>query len=127
MADTVKTSSRVIDNAVRAQVAGFLAKALSDSGEDVGFVGNGMFNVLMVDANGNETVAVVEVKIPKGERVEGGGYAGYDPFDAREAYAEKVKADAEKAAAKKVETEAKKAKKTMKAESPEALPHEIAE
>ena len=102
-----KLSARVNDNAIRAHIAARLLELLTADGEDVALVGNGAFNMPTLDANGDETAIVVEIKIPKGERKEGGGYTGYDYQEAREAYADKVTADAEKKAA----ADAKKAKK----------------
>lgn len=115
-----KLSARVNDNATRARIAARLLELLTADGEDVALVGNGAFNMPTLDANGDETAIVVEIKIPKGERKEGGGYTGYDYQEAREAYADKVAADAEKKAA--AEAKAKKAKKT---DPPEALPREL--
>lgn len=113
-----KLSARVNDNAIRARIAARLLELLTADGEDVALVGNGAFNMPTLDANGDETAIVVEIKIPKGERKEGGGYTGYDYQEAREAYTDKVAADAEKKAA----ADAKKAKK---ADPPEALPREL--
>ena len=115
-----KLSARVNDNATRVRVAARLLELLTADGEDVALVGNGAFNMPTLDANGDETAIVVEIKIPKGERKEGGGYTGYDYQDARDAYIEKQAAEAEKKAA--AEAKAKKAKKT---DPPEALPNEI--
>ena len=115
-----KISARANENATRARIAARLIELLTADGEDVALVGNGAVNMPTLDANGDETAIVIEIKIPKGERQEGGGYSGYDYQEAREAYADKVAADAEKKAA--AEAKAKKAKKT---DQPEALPGEI--
>lgn len=114
MAET-KLSSRVNDNVTRTRIAALLVELLTAQGEDVALVGNGAFNMPTLDANGDETAIVVEIKIPKGERKEGGGYTGYDYAEAREAYTDKLAADAEKKAA----AEAKKAKKGNTPEPPD--------
>lgn len=113
-------SSRANETATRLRIATRLMELLTADGEDVALIGNGSINMPTLDAMGDDTAIVIEIKIPKGERKEGGGYTGYDYQDARDAYIEKQVAEAEKKAA--AEAKAKKAKKT---DPPEALPNEI--
>lgn len=115
------TTRAVLEKEIRDTYSALLVKALQDAGEEVLMVGAGKYAVPCVDADGNESCAVISVTIPRGTR---NAEHTYDPFDcyaAAEAYktetaekAEKKKAADEKKAAKiaadKARREAKKEK-----------------
>lgn len=101
---------QAIEATLRKEIFNLILPTLDEGGYETLQVSNGEFAIPMVDAEGNETFAVVKVSVPRGTRIEG----GYDPYDGY-ALAEEYKEKCEEDAAKKAAAEAKKAKSAEKA------------
>ena len=116
-------SKAELENAIRNDFVSELTKFISEKYEtDVLMVGAGKMAIPVVDAEGNEKFAIVDVSIPRGTRNAEGSYDPYDGYAAAEDYqmeladreekrkaSEKKKAEAQrKKDEKKAEREAKK-------------------
>ena len=118
MADSTKTRT-ALDNAVRVAQVAKITDLLVGAGEEVLQVGGNVIAFPSKDDEGNEVWLEITVKVPKGERIPEGGYAGYDGYALAEFYADDQKekiAKADAAAKKKAADIAKKAKKEVKTE-----------
>ena len=101
-------SRKALREALRADYLAKVIAMFSEAGEEVLRTGSQEIAMPCVDAEGNDDFIVITVKVPTGERGEGG--EPYDGYAEAEAYAMKVEAKAAKAK----ETAAKKAAKIAK-------------
>ena len=94
-----------LESAIRNDILAIVRKAIeTELNTDALTVSASEIALPVVDAEGNETFAIVKVSIPRGTR-NGNGYDAYDGYAAAEDY----KAEQEEKAAKKAASEAKKA------------------
>ena len=94
-----------METMIRNDFLALIAQAITDTKEtDALPVSASEIAVPCLDADGNETWALIKVSIPRGTR---NGQGGYDPYDGYAA-AEDYKAEQEEKAAKKAASAAKK-------------------
>lgn len=96
-----------IEKEIRDRFLSLINELLVNAGEELLAVSANEYAIPCVDAEGNESCAVIKVSVPRGTRNGEGGYDAYDPYEAAESYkldvaekAEKKKAAEEKKAAK---------------------------
>ena len=77
-----------LDNEVRVANVEKIVSLLYDAGEDVMLVKSNVIAFPVVDSEKNESWVEITVKVPKGERLVGGGYAGYNVDELDEMYQE---------------------------------------
>lgn len=103
-----KMTKAQLETATRNQFLSFIAQSIPEALEyEVLPVSANELAIPCLDAEGNETWAVIKVSIPRGTR---NGNGGYDPYDGY-AVAEDYRLDCEEKAEKKAAAEAKKQKK----------------
>ena len=88
-------SRKALREALRADYLAKVIALFEGAGEEVLRTGSQEIAMPCVDADGNDDFVVITVKVPTGERGEGG--AAYDGYGEAEAYAMKVAEKAEKA------------------------------
>lgn len=71
------TSKAKLSAQVRAEYLQAIREALIARGDEILEVASNSFAVPCLDAEGNETWAVITVKVPTGSRDDGEGYDGY--------------------------------------------------
>lgn len=97
------TSTKKLDDALRAKYMELVKGALTANGEEILVTGSNEYAVPCVDTEGNEKFIVLTFKVPKGTR-EGEAYDGYEEA---QGYADKLADKAQKAAEKAKAKEAK--------------------
>lgn len=113
-----------METAIRNDFLALIAQAITDTKEtDALPVSASEIAVPCLDANGNETWALIKVSIPRGTR---NGQGGYDPYDGYSA-AEDYQIDLQEKADKKAAAEAKKQAKIAKDQAKRAEKAALAE
>lgn len=108
-------SRKALREALRADYLAKVIALFEGAGEEVLRTGSQEIAMPCVDADGNDDFVVITVKVPTGERGEGG--AAYDGYSEAEAYALKVAEKAEKAKAAAEKKAAKIAKDAAEREA----------
>lgn len=106
-----------LDNELRTSMIANLTNVLAEQGEEVLRVGSTEIAIPTTDSEGGDTYVVLEIKVPKGAKIEG-GYAGYNGHELAVEYAEEV-ARKEKEKAEAAKNKKSKAKKSSKEEKEE--------
>ena len=113
-----------METMIRNDFLALIAQAITDTKEtDALPVSASEIAVPCLDANGNETWALIKVSIPRGTR---NGQGGYDPYDGYAA-AEDYQIDLQEKADKKAAAEAKKQAKIAKDQAKRAEKAALAE
>lgn len=113
-----------METMIRNDFLALIAQAITDTKEtDALPVSASEIAVPCLDANGNETWALIKVSIPRGTR---NGQGGYDPYDGYAA-AEDYQIDLQEKADKKATAEAKKQAKIAKDQAKRAEKAALAE
>ncbi len=96
-----------IEKEIRDRFLSLINELLVNAGEELLAVSANEYAIPCVDAEGNESCAVIKVSVPRGTRNGEGGYDAYDGYAAADDYALDCKEKAEK---RKVAEEKKAAK-----------------
>ena len=98
-----------LDNALRSKYVENLIHNYSEFGEDVQRISGNVIAFPVTDDEGNDAWIEITVKVPKGERIPGGGgYMGYDGYTLAENYQTESLRKAAEASARKAKADAKK-------------------
>ena len=111
-----------METAIRNDFLALIAQAITDTKEtDALPVSASEIAVPCLDADGNETWALIKVSIPRGTRNGEGGYTPYDGYAAAEDYQIDLQERADKKAAAEAKKQAKIAKDQAKRAEKAAL------
>ena len=103
-----------LDNELRTAMIANLTNVLAEQGEEVLRVSSTEIAIPTTDSEGGDTYVIIEIRVPKGAKIDG-GYAGYNGHELAVEYAEDV-ARKEKEKAEAAKNKKAKAKKSPKEE-----------
>ena len=103
-----------LDNELRTAMIANLTNVLAEQGEEVLRVSSTEIAIPTTDSEGGDTYVIIEIRVPKGAKIDG-GYAGYNGHELAVEYAEDV-ARKEKEKAEAAKNKKSKTKKSPKEE-----------
>lgn len=106
-------TATALDKSLRESYFQTIIKTLTDAGEQILQTGGNAMAFPVVDEAGNDKWIEIVVKVPRGEKIEG-GYAGYDGYEVAENYRLEQEEKADTAKKRKADAKAKKGTKSAK-------------